>query len=228
MVKSILVPLSCVIAFAVTFALVEAAVVVYLRALYYPEGFQFPLSVMNWHHVTVEIAREGATMLMLTSVALLAGGSRWERVGYFLIAFAVWDIFYYVWLKIFLDWPQSILDWDVLFLIPLPWIGPVIAPVLISVALILAGCIMIAHEKRSAGFRIRWAEALTALVSTGVLLYSFMIDTKATLYGANPEPYNYLLFALGMTGYGLILWRFWGRLPRNISSNASLTRGPKT
>ena len=26
-------------------------------------------------------------------------------------------------------WPETVLDWDILFLLPLPWWGPVIAPV---------------------------------------------------------------------------------------------------
>ena len=114
--------------FAVAFALVESSVVVYLRLLYYPEGFAFPLKPALMSHVAVEVSREVATIVMLAVVGLIAGRSRWQRFSYFMIAFGVWDIFYYVWLKIMLNWPASLLDWDVLFLIPVPWIGPVVAP----------------------------------------------------------------------------------------------------
>ena len=125
--------------FAVAFAAVESAVVVYLRALYYPEGFSLPLKIFGRNHLWVELARELATMVMLASVAVLTGSNRWQRFAYFLISFGVWDIFYYVWLKVMINWPSSIFDWDILFLLPVPWIGPVIAPVLVSFFMILGG-----------------------------------------------------------------------------------------
>lgn len=201
-------------AFAIAFALVEAAVVVYLRALYYPGGFAFPLSVLQMNHLVVEIAREAATVLMLASVGLLVGRSRWQKLGFFLITFAVWDIFYYIWLKVFLDWPSSLVEWDVLFLIPIPWIGPVIAPALISVELLLAGSMMVIHEGRSPTFRVQRSEALVTLLATCVMLYTFLADTSASLSGAPPEPYNYALLGAGLAGYGIVLIQFWRRIPK--------------
>jgi hypothetical protein len=198
--------------FAVAFAIVEAAVVVYLRAIYYPRGFIFPLSLMDWRHVGVETAREGATMVMLACVGILAGQSRWQRTGFFLIGFAVWDIFYYLWLKIFLDWPASFLDWDVLFLIPVPWISPVLAPTLISVVLLLAGIAIVLHEGRHPPFRLHWYEAIATVAATVMILYTFMADTASTLHGALPEPYNYSLFSAGMAAYGIVLVRLLMRL----------------
>ena len=199
--------------FAVSFALVEAAVVVYLRAIYYPEGFTLPLSVIRWDHVKVEIVREMATLVMLASVAVLAGKTKWQRIGFFLMGFAVWDIFYYLWLKVFLDWPISIVDWDVLFLIPIPWIGPVLAPLLISGILLSAGLVMITHEDRSPPFRVRRGEMAVTLLATLVLLYTFMADIEATLHQAEASPYNYWLFGVGMAGYGFVLIRLWKRIP---------------
>ena len=86
----------------------------------------------------VELTREFATMIMLFAVGFLAGRTWRTRIGYAAIAFGVWDIFYYVFLKIMCGWPHSVLDWDVLFLLPMPWWGPVLAPVLISL-LIFSG-----------------------------------------------------------------------------------------
>jgi len=34
---------------------------------------------------------------------------------------------------------HSLLDWDILFLLPLPWWGPVLAPVLIALLMIVWG-----------------------------------------------------------------------------------------
>src|SRR5512134_294061 len=91
--------------FGVAFALVESSVVVYLRSLYYPEGFAFPLKLMSPQHVGVELSREAATIVMLAAIGVVAGSKAWEKFAYFLVAFGVWDIFYYVWLRVMLDWP---------------------------------------------------------------------------------------------------------------------------
>jgi len=136
--------------FAIAMAFLEAAVVEYLRQLYYPEGFSFPLKMIPMNIYFVELGREAATIIMLAAIGYLAGKNFLTRFSAFIIAFGVWDIFYYVFLKLILNWPSSLFDWDILFLIPLPWIGPVLAPVIISVLLIFAGYIVWwcdAHQK---------------------------------------------------------------------------------
>jgi len=138
--------------FSISMALVEAGIVIYLRALYYPEGFSFPLKIITTRHLIFELARETATILMLISVSALIGKSFWEKFAYFLILFGFWDIFYYIWLKIAIGWPLSLLDWDILFLIPLPWIGPVIAPVTIAIMMILAGLFILFLFKKGYDF----------------------------------------------------------------------------
>src|SRR3954464_7934186 len=137
--------------FAVAMAYVESAVVVYLRAIYYPHGFAFPLALMPSDMVAIEIGREAATLVMLLGVATLAGVDGWDRILMFCIAFGVWDIAYYVWLWVFLRWPPSLLTWDVLFLIPVPWVGPVVAPVIVSVVMIWGSLVML--QSRRAGGR---------------------------------------------------------------------------
>ena len=188
--------------FAVGFAFVESAVVVYLRALYYPEGFRFPLALMDTHHFLTEVAREVATVVMLVSVAVLAGTRAWERFGYFLIAFGVWDIFYYVWLKVLLDWPATLTDWDVLFLIPLPWVGPVIAPVLISVVMIEGGVMLAWRSSSNGSFRFGRACWVLSAAATIIAFYSFVADSGATLKGAMPSGYRYELLAVSILCYG--------------------------
>src|SRR5262245_19349008 len=57
----------------------EAAVVVYLRALYYPDGFRFPVRIVWDAVVRVEIVREAASLLLLAAAARLAGRAFLER-----------------------------------------------------------------------------------------------------------------------------------------------------
>ena len=120
--------------FAISMAYLESAVVVYLRELYYPDGFQFPLTGIPLRILIIEIGREAATILMLYAYAKSVGSNGREVMAYFSLNFGVWDIWYYIWLKLLLDWPATILDWDILFLIPVPWVGPVLAPVIVSLA----------------------------------------------------------------------------------------------
>lgn len=88
---------------------------------------------------SIEILREFSTIVMLLSLAYLAGNTVKQRIGAFLLSFAMWDIFYYVFLKLLIGWPKSLFDLDVFFLIPIPWVGPVITPLGISVIISIIG-----------------------------------------------------------------------------------------
>ena len=144
--------LAVVAAWAVAFALVEAMVVVYLRKLfalqfslsYHPGRFHFPPSYLRY-----EQAREAATMVMLLAVGYLAGRTWWQRAAYWLFAFAVWDVFYYVWLYAYLRWPSSPRTRDLLFLIPREWWAPVWQPVLVSCALVAVALLILATTRRA-------------------------------------------------------------------------------
>lgn len=183
--------------FGITMGYFEAALVVYLRAIYYPEGFAFPLKIPADFIIRVEVGREIASVIMLLTVACLAGKKRWERFAYFMLAFGVWDILYYVWLKVLLNWPSSILEWDVLFLIPLPWIGPVIAPVSIAVLLIVFSIMMVHACQKGTAFRPTLLAYLLVITGTLLVLYSFMYDLNATLHEAMPKLYRYEMLIAG-------------------------------
>ena len=86
---------------------------------------------------------------MLLAVAFLAGRGPWQKVAYFLFAFGVWDIGYYVSLKVMLDWPASLATRDLLFLSPSQWWAPVWEPLLASVVFVVAGCaLLLAGQRR--------------------------------------------------------------------------------
>jgi hypothetical protein len=141
--------------FAIAMGYVEAAVVVYLRALYYPDGFPVPVQLgllpirftripefenrMPHHMLRTEVGREAATIVMLVTLALVAGNTPLQMLGLFLLAFGLWDIFYYVFLKLLIRWPESLKTLDVLFLIPVPWIAPVWLPITVSAAMVACG-----------------------------------------------------------------------------------------
>jgi hypothetical protein len=136
-----------VVILAIAFAYIEAAVVVYLRTIFHSDGFTFPLHDFpiseNVNLLLTEIGREAATLVLILTGAWLAGRNFQQRFAYFLTIFAVWDIFYYVWLKILVNWPSSVMDWDILFLMPMTWASPVLAPVLVSLMLLLFAVVIL-------------------------------------------------------------------------------------
>jgi hypothetical protein len=198
-----------ILVFSISMALVEAGIVIYLRALYYPEGFSFPLKILTTRHFIFELAREAATIVMLISVSALIGKKFWEKFAYFLILFGFWDIFYYIWLKIAIGWPLSLLDWDILYLIPLPWIGPVIAPVTIAIMMILAGLFILFLFKKGYDFRPSFSAWVMTIVGTLIILYSFMRDTGAGLHQHMPLPYKYEALIAGGILYILAVFTSW-------------------
>jgi len=190
-----------VMLFGIAMAYVEAAVVVYLRELFYAEGFSMPMKMIPRDIIHVEVAREIATIIMLATVAFISGRRFWERFGYFIILFGVWDIFYYIWLRVTIGWPMSLTDWDVLFLIPIPWIGPVMAPVSIAALMTIGGISITRLYHRGFSFKPVIATWILWISATAVILYSFMYDTDATIRLQPPRPYLYSLLFLGLALY---------------------------
>jgi len=164
--------------FSIAMGLLEAAVVIYIRKLYFSHGFQFPLNTITDSVISItELFRELATIIMLVTIAYIFGRSIYSRVGAFLISFALWDIFYYIFLKIFLGWPESLFTWDVLFLIPVPWVGPVVAPVIVALTMILLGIILIKNDDGRANIKFQLVDWLLFIVSAMIILISFTIDS---------------------------------------------------
>ncbi|HEY4798398.1 MAG TPA: hypothetical protein VII99_04895, partial [Bacteroidia bacterium] len=135
--------------FSIAMGFLESAVVVYLRAIYYPRGFDFPLTNMNSLIAFTELGREAATIIMLAGIGIITGKNPTQRFAWFLYCFAIWDIFYYIFLKVLLNWPDSLFTWDILFLIPFPWVGPVICPCIISISMIALALLLIYFNEKN-------------------------------------------------------------------------------
>jgi hypothetical protein len=167
-----------VVVFGIAFAYIESAVVVYLRAIFYPEGFIFPLSGFAegtlWKRLLLtEIGREAATLVVILTSSWLFGRNRRQRLAFFLTIFAVWDIFYYVWLKVLLDWPATINDWDILFLMPAVWASPVMAPVLISLTMLIFAAAILYRDCYGKAIRVSAMEWLAFTAAVVLVVLSF-------------------------------------------------------
>ena len=180
---------------SIAFAYIESAIVVYLREIYYPNGFEFPLKILINKVAYIEIGRELATIVLLFSIAFIAGKNLKERVNYFFFTFGVWDIFYYIWLKVFLNWPSSLMTWDILFLIPVPWTSPVLAPVLVSLFFILISFFLLRLESLGKSVTFCAFDIGAVLLSFFFIILSFTLDFKMILKGGIPSYFNWYLFA---------------------------------
>jgi hypothetical protein len=208
--------------FAVAMAWMESATVVYLRTLtsrIQPyQATPLPVSVGLGQ---TEIVREAATLIMLLTVGLLAGRTWRSRLAYGMIAFGVWDIFYYVFLAIITGWPRSTLDWDVLFLIPLPWWGPVLSPVLIALLLVIGGTLVSQFDRPDRPIwpgRKAW---LLNLSGVGLALYVFMADALhiapldvSAIRAALPVQFNWPLFVIALLLMAVPIFEVSGKIRR--------------
>lgn len=209
----------------------ETACVVYARRVWYPDGFGFPLTPMDDAFVQTELLREAATVVMLVAAGWLAvpsgdGASRKNklamRFGWFIFCFGIWDIAYYGFLKVLLGWPESIMTWDLLFLVPMPWTGPVAAPLIVSISMVFLTSVLLRFYRRlrntplitSTEWFILIGGAATIIVSmcwdfarhvlntSGNIfdIFSFTSENEALFDAAHPyipESYPWWLFWIG-------------------------------
>jgi len=191
-----------VIVFSIAFAYIESAVVVYLRAIFYTDGFTFPLTIFGLDSfgrrlLWTEIGREVATIVLIFTGSWLFGKNRRQRFAYFLTIFAVWDIFYYVWLKVLLDWPSSIMDWDILFLIPTTWASAVLYPVLISITLLVFAAVILYRDAHGKSIRITWADWLVFIIAGIIVVVSFCTPSPHVTEPDFESHFYWPLFAAG-------------------------------
>lgn len=195
-----------VVTYAIAMAWLEAACVYYLRVLVdRVEPYQANPLPIRGILGQVELVREAATLVMLLTIGLLAGRTWPSRLGYAALAFGVWDILYYVFLSMFSGWPTSLFDWDVLFLLPLPWWGPVLAPVCIALLMIVWGTLVTqVADGDSPPPRPGIVWGSTGL-GIALALYVFMADSLRALSRGQdlttllPTSFNWPLFWVAFT-----------------------------
>ena len=205
----------------IALAYIESAVVVYLRALYYPQGFGFPLEEMSLAIYLTEAGREAATIVVLVAVACLVEKTHTGRFFLFLYGFGVWDIFYYVWLKVLVNWPATLLDWDVLFLIPLPWVAPVLSPVLIALLFVAVAVSANHPATRGQSRPFGLVDRLLLIAAAIVIAASFLWKTKSVMEHEIPRDFPWWLWAIGVAlGLGVFIARLvrsWRSRPKQVA-----------
>ena len=200
--------------FSIAMAHVEAALVVHLRTIYYADNPLeiFPLAILSQRDLNIELAREVATVVMILSVALLAEKGFIRVFAAFVYVFGLWDICYYISLKLMIGWPQSWMEWDVLFLIPWPWFGPWIAPALIALMFVVWGGWTLYQKTQP---RFAWDSTILFMLGAALALATFLLPGVPLLAGGTgafrnftPAAYSWIQFGVGYLLMLAALYRF--------------------
>lgn len=204
--------------FGVSFGYVEAAVVVYLRTLCETARAShlhlradpslatiFPLltpaeiegNASLLRTLKIELGREAATMVMLAALALAVGRNGTEALAALVMTFGIWDVAFYGFLRLFIHWPASLFTWDLLFLLPVPWSGPVLAPVIVSLSMIAAGFMVLQRAWQGHPVRLNPFHWTGISLGGGAIVLSFTLGFRNLTAGGIPHDFHWLLFATG-------------------------------
>lgn len=200
--------MALIILFAIAMGYLESAVVVYIIKIINLQGLSSALHPLT-HLLRIgadfywtEIFREASTIIMLGAVALICAGSikRIEKAFYyFMLSFGVWDVFYYIFLKVLINWPQTILDPDCLFAIPVIWASPVLAPVLISISLIGISLIMLKKMEDKKYKQLGIINRVLILAGSSIIVMLTFWTSYTIINGeVIMQTYNWALFMIGL------------------------------
>jgi hypothetical protein len=188
--------------YAIAMALLEAVVVVYLRhGLPWTDTDKFA----RVSYISMESWREAATIVMFIAVGWLAGRQKIDRWAYGLYTFGLWDIWYYIWLKVLIDWPATLLDWDTLFLIPVVWRGPVLLPVLIALLICLSSVLAVVRTARDEQLTLSLVHIGVILLGGVLALYTFMANALQTALLDQPRPFEVFNWPLFLVAFALMV-----------------------
>ena len=220
---SLLTRLACVGVLAVSLAYIEACVVVYLREViaplrkvYFPTAVDELLPLLSTQQLAeagdqyprllvVEVSREMTPIFVLLAMAWGLRRRKGDVVGFFVLGFGVWDIFYYVFLKLLLDWPASLATWDVLFLIPTAWVAPVWAPLAVAATLVLTGLAILYRTGGAPARKQPLPAWLMVAAGIGLILTSFFLRTAEAFHKV-PQ-FDWAWFLAGwVIGVGGLVW----------------------
>ena len=144
----------------------------------------------------IEVGREASTLIMIAAAAGMVSGGFRNWLGAFVLAFGVWDLSFYAWLRVLIGWPGSLMSWDLLFLLPVPWAAPVLAPAIVAATMAVFGAWMLVKEPRG---KAKYAgRAMSA--GAAILFLSFIWDWPGLMSGAMPHSFPWMIFALGEAG----------------------------
>lgn len=211
--------LLAVASYGIAMGVAEAICVVYLRQLILPAGAT-EIDVRSLDRYSIEVVREACTIVMLAAVGWLAGWDLASRFGFFVAAFGLWDIAYYVGLHLAAGWPQALLEWDCLFLIPCPWYGPVLAPIVIS-AIFVMNCVSILWAQ-SLGNPVRLSPVRLGLLTLGWSIWILSFTLPAIWEQADKYPSSYPWWALALGSIPSLACSLpgsWDRTSRQLTTN---------
>lgn len=194
--------------FSITFAFFVTAIMYFIRSHYYPNGFSFPVKLLKGLPFAIEYMRQLANLVIIFCVAYLAGRNFRERMAAFMFVFGLWDIFYYIWFYILIQWPPNLMTWDLLYRVPVHWSGPVIAPIIVSIALIKAALLIFYSESKNWNIKFNLSDWLVEIFAGIGVLTAFLWNYQKIQQGKILEYFPWWIFGVSVgVGFGLFAYR---------------------
>ena len=193
--------------FSITFAFFVTAVMYFIRSHYYPNGFDFPVKLLKGLPFAIEYMRQLANLVIIFCVAYLAGRNVRERMAAFMFVFGLWDIFYYIWFYILIQWPPDLMAWDLLYRVPVHWSGPVIAPIIVSIALIKAALLIFYSGSKNWNIKFNLSDWLVEIFAGIGVLTAFLWNYQKIQQGKIPEYFPWWIFGVSV-GLGICYFAY--------------------
>jgi hypothetical protein len=146
----------------------------------------------------LEVGRELSTILLVTLMAWAVSRTVAQGFASFSLAFGVWDLAYYLWLRLLTGWPASLFDWDFLFAAPLPWVAPVLAPLLVAATMTGTGVVFLWLDASERPMRPGAGHWATVLLGAAAILAAFWWDFRNIMDEGYPNPFHWPLFLAGL------------------------------
>lgn len=135
-------------ALCIAIAYVDAVATFYVRGMQQiaQHGGDFAQAVteaMPPRIVTLEQTRQAATVLVLVTVAVVAGRNLQQQFGTAFFALGGWIVLRYAAIRTITDWPTALTDVDTVIFLPDPVYAPVWMPIVIGLGVAAIGVTLV-------------------------------------------------------------------------------------
>jgi hypothetical protein len=109
-------------------------------------------------------------------------------------------------LRWLIGWPASVWTWDVLFLVPVPWAAPVLAPAIVALSMVVTGWTVLVWEATGRSFQNSGWDWAAIVIGGLIVIAAFCWDWRNIAAGGAPNPFPWAWFvtgfAIGLGGFG--------------------------
>lgn len=136
------------LALCIAMAYIDALASFYVRGMIQAghEGAEFATGAvqeMPQRIISLELTRQAAFVLVLLTVAIVAGRNGLQQAGSFIFCVGAWIVLRYIAIRALTDWPASLVELDAVIFLPEPLYAPIWMTLILGLALGATGVLLI-------------------------------------------------------------------------------------